>query len=341
MVLPGLAAEVVDDHVVVQHLGLVHAAHGIQLVLPSGLGIGSPLVKESTSFLAQNKRNSGQDNDQNRDQDSCDQARMGVAVVNVIGRSQGEHGAVRQDVAGFARIAREAAALVVVELVHAETIMHAGTGRALVDLDGAILAGESRTTGADKVIDRVMTSASVGTRIDGALVHVLLAVGPDEPGEAVALVVGHKVDAGAAILARVDLTVINVLLAMLAGKSGRTMALVFVRAGHMTSAAILAGCLHPTSVHLDLAVDTGEALGALALVTGSGMILAMGAIFAGSVLASLGVQFTMGTVEPKRADARIIVDTGALTSASIDTEVVAALVGDPDLAVLAGPSWRA
>ena len=49
-----------------------------------------------------------------------------------------------------------------------------------------------------------------------------LTMGAIKAGQAVALVVVDKVNAGAAILARIDRAVINVGLAVLAGKSGRT-----------------------------------------------------------------------------------------------------------------------
>ncbi len=50
-----LAGEVegVDDHVVVQHLCLVGAADGVELVLPLGLGVRAPLLAPPTPLGAE------------------------------------------------------------------------------------------------------------------------------------------------------------------------------------------------------------------------------------------------------------------------------------------------
>ena len=49
----------------------------------------------------------------------------------------------------------------------------------------------------------------------------------------------------------------------------------------------------------------------------------------------------MNSVETQRADASVIVDSRALASTSIGTQVVGTLIGDPDFAVGTSPSRRA
>ena len=48
----------------------------------------------------------------------------------------------------------------------------------------------------------------------------------------------------------------------------------------------------------------------------------------------------MNSVETQRADASVIVDSRALASTSIGTQVVGTLIGDPDFAVGTGPTGR-
>ena len=182
---------------------------------------------------------------------------------------QRDDGAVRKDVAGLARVARQAPALVVVQLVDAESVVHARVHGALVDLGGAVLAGVSWRTCADKVIDGVVTGSSVGTRIQSTFVDVFFTMGAGESRGTVALVIGNKVDACAAVLARVDGTIVDVGFAMLAGEAfgADALVLVFVFGIHEASAAVLAGSGHATMVKLDVTVDTSESWLASALVS--------------------------------------------------------------------------
>ncbi len=46
------SGEVVVDHVVVQHLGLAGHAHGVQLVLLLGLGVGQLLLTTLSALVA-------------------------------------------------------------------------------------------------------------------------------------------------------------------------------------------------------------------------------------------------------------------------------------------------
>ena len=76
VVLLGLARvlQVVDDHVVVQHLGLIHGVDGVELVLPLGLGVRPPLLQEVAPLATHNKPDSGQNYADHRDQDAGNQA---------------------------------------------------------------------------------------------------------------------------------------------------------------------------------------------------------------------------------------------------------------------------
>ena len=93
-------------------------------------------------------------------------------------------------------------------------------------------------------------------------------MGANVPGSAVALVVGDKVDASSTILAGVDLTVINVVVAVLAGESDGAPAFVVTTIfSHRTGGTIGAGGAS-AGVNLHVTVDSLEALGAFADVSG-------------------------------------------------------------------------
>jgi len=214
--------ERVDDHVVVQHLGLGSAVDRVQLVFPLGIGVGSNLVESLSVFVAH--QDDGGDDDQDRDdgRECCDQSNS--ASVHVLFLVHFHHRSVRQNLASLSGITGQTSALEVVFPVDAESVVHARRRVAFVDFDGAILSGKSGFASANEVIDRVVAGSAVLARVSAAVVDVLFAVCSDESGSAVALVVGDKVDAGSPVLAGIDFAVVDVVVAVLAGKSDRASA---------------------------------------------------------------------------------------------------------------------
>ena len=95
---------------------------------------------------------------------------------------QGQDGAIRQNITGLARISREASALIIVQFINTKSVMHAGIVFTFVDFSGAIFAGKSWRTGTDEVIDGIVASATVGTRVDSTFVDVLFAMSAREAG---------------------------------------------------------------------------------------------------------------------------------------------------------------
>ena len=298
----------VDDHVVVEHLGLVDAVYGVELVLPLGLGVGPSLLDSLPPLAAHQVEDS--DHDQHGDHGGAGQDEGPLRLIGVLGfASDLEDGAVGQDVAVFARVSGKTLALKVVQLVNAESVEAGGSG-ALVDLRGAVLAGVAGLAGADEVVDGVVAGAAVGARIGLAVVDVVLAVSAHESGVAVALVVVDKVEAGAPVLAGVGGAVVHVDLAVLATEALGTLALVGVGSGELAGASVLAGG-GAAVVDLDVAVHALELGGALALVSVVG-VGADRAVLAGSVGAGLGVHLAVAAVEAQGANAHIIVLAGAL-----------------------------
>ena len=136
---------------------------------------------------------------------------------------------------------------------------------ALVDLDGAVFAGESRLARADKVVDRVVASATILAWIAATVVDVLFAVSADETGSAVAFVVCDKVDTRAAVLARIDGAVVDVVIAVFAGESDRASALKVSSVGDDRASGAVGALVVLARVHLGLASPTGEGRLAVAL----------------------------------------------------------------------------
>ena len=202
---------------------------------------------------------------------------------------KGQNGTIGQHIASFTRIPGQASALVIVQFIHAESVVHAGIVFALVDFSGAIFAGESWRTGTDEIVDGVMTSTSIGTGIDSTFVDVLLTMRTGESGQAVTLVVADEVNAGAAVLARVHCTIINVLFAMFSTEplGTHTFVLIFVFGIDGASSSVLARIAHLALVNFDVTVDTGVAGLAPTLVTGWS-VNAVGTVLARIVGALLG-----------------------------------------------------
>jgi len=261
--------QAVDDHVVVQHLALVDAGDGVQLVLALGLGVGPSLLPLGRLLVAHqdNGGDQDQDGDQGRKGGDHGDPRAGRRLAAGTGSGQGHDGAVGQDVTRFAGISGQTLALEVVDSVDAEAIVQAGAGIALVDLGRAVFAGESGRASADESGDLVVAGAAVGARIDGAIVDILLAVLAGEAGSAGAGVVVDQVDALTAVLARVDGAIVDVDLAVVAGEADRTLAHVAVGTGTglQAGASVLAG-RGATLVNFHIAVEALVAGCALALV---------------------------------------------------------------------------
>ena len=313
--------ERIDDHVVVQHLGLGGAVRRVELVLALGLGVGPDLIQPLPMFAAHQNDDGDDDDDWNDGRQGGDESH--AAAVHVLLLVHPHNCAVRKDLAGLAGVTRQALALKVINLVNAEAVVHARGRVALVNLDGAVLAGESGLASTDEIVDGVVASSAVLARVATAVVDVLLAVGADEAGPAVALVVGDKVNAGAAISTGIDLTVVDVHLAVLSGEPDWAAALVVRAVGSQRAGGPVRAGGRPARVDLHVAVDTLEALGALAHVAGgtSRTIDALGSVLAGLVLAGLGPHLAMGSVEADWANASVVADPSALKSRKKDVNV--------------------
>ncbi len=309
---------------VVEHLGLVHAIDGVQLVLALCLGVCTPLLGAPPAFGAPqvergHQNQAGDDSGTREDQGP-------LVVVNVVVAAavlllpllanELEHGAVREDVAVLTRVARQALALKVVHLVDAEAVQ-AGGSRTFVDLLRAVLAGEARRAGADKVVDLVVAGAAVGAWLRPAVVHIVLAVAPDESGVAIALVVADEVEASSAVAAGVEGAVIHVGLAVATGEPGGASAAVGVRAGGLTGPAVLARS-GAAVVDLDVAVDSLVIRWALALVASGGTLEAFSAVLARVVGTRLSAALAVAPVEPQGADALVVSQPVALQREETD-----------------------
>lgn len=98
-------------------------------------------------------------------------------------------------------------------------VVVARMGEALVELQVAVISGESGPTVALVRADRVLTDAVDARLQDAALVHVTLAVAAGESFGARARVVAHGVDARPTVLARVVHAVVDVVQAQRSGES--------------------------------------------------------------------------------------------------------------------------
>ena len=125
----------------------------------------------------------------------------GVSGVRPYGVVLGVDGAVRQDLADAAAVAREADAGEGVVAILAEAAVEAGVGVALVDFLRAVFPGESGQAGAGEVIHSVGAGSTVCTRSVLAVVVVLLAVPPNESVLADTLVVVDELEADSVVLA--------------------------------------------------------------------------------------------------------------------------------------------
>jgi hypothetical protein len=127
-----------------------------------------------------------------------------------------------------------------------------------------------------------MTSTTVGTRIDLALIDILLTMGADETRIAITLVIRDKVNAGTAILAGIDCTVINVCFTMFSSETGWALTLIVGFTGHLAGTTIETRCCHPTVVNFDVTIDTCVTVGTVTLVTRMG-VFTISSIFAGTI----------------------------------------------------------
>lgn len=91
-------------------------------------------------------------------------------------------------------VAREALAHVAIHLVEAGAVVLAGPGRALVDVDVAVVSLEAGHTEAAVAVHPVAADGSVLARAGGALIDVGSAVGPGEARLADAGIVPRTLD---------------------------------------------------------------------------------------------------------------------------------------------------
>lgn len=131
---------------------------------------------------------------------------------------------------------------------------------ALVNVNGAVLACEARTTCALIVVVQIGAAAAVGTRFGQAEIDTTAAVYSMESRHALATILVNQVDAGAAILAFMSYTVVNILLALGARESIGTYAFTV----GLALAAVLAE-IRIAVVRVEFAGGTAVSGGALAL----------------------------------------------------------------------------
>lgn len=131
---------------------------------------------------------------------------------------------------------------------------------ALVNVNGAVLACEARTTCALIVVVQIGAAAAVGTRFGQAEIDTTAAVYSMESGHALATILVNQVDAGAAVLAFVSHTIVNILLALGARESVGTYAFTV----GLALAAVLAE-IRIAVVRVEFAGGTAVSGGALAL----------------------------------------------------------------------------
>lgn len=110
-------------------------------------------------------------------------------------------------------------ALEAVDTIHAGAAVVAWLTAALVNVNGAVLAGEARTTCALIVVVQIGAAAAVGARFGQAEIDTTAAVYTMESGHALATILVNQVDACATILALVSHTIVNILLALGARES--------------------------------------------------------------------------------------------------------------------------
>jgi len=136
-----------------------------------------------------------------------------------------------------------------------------GCTAALIDVHGAILASESRPTGALIVVVEIQAGSSIGTRSDEAQVHFAGAVSAMESGNTLAAILIDLIYAGAAIFALVTQAVVNVRLTLRPRESGWAN----TPSVGLTASSVYAG-IRTAVVQLEFAGGSTVADGALALV---------------------------------------------------------------------------
>ena len=299
----------VHYHVVVQHFGLVDAVHGVELVLPLCGQICSPLVALPSLLGAPEDHYHNQDHKWNQSGEGGNQGHL--AAIHFLGYTfEGEDGAIGQDIAVLARVARKALAFKVIQLVDTKAVHARGSGT-LVHLLTTVFAGEARLARTNEVVDGIVASSTVGTGVGEAVIDILLAVPSHEAGVTIALVVVDKVKAGATVRAWVASTVINVDLTVAAGEAGGTTALVLFSRDQCTGTAILARG-RAAMVNLHIAVHTLELWVTFALISAVHGVGTGSTVLTGVVGTRLGTHLAVDPVEAKRTDTHIIILSSTL-----------------------------
>lgn len=122
----------------------------------------------------------------------------------------------RSPVAGRALALRAATRTVVTRAA-----VTARTRRALIHINGAVFAGEIRSTTTPVVVAQVLAGSAASARLRQTVVHLILAPVSPVPGNALTPVTIHQIDAGSAVRARIAATVVYIRLACEAGKAAR------------------------------------------------------------------------------------------------------------------------
>ena len=77
----------------------------------------------------------------------------------------------------FARIIRQAFALEGIAFISTESTIHTWIASTFVDFNRTIFSTESRWTGTDEIVDRIMAGPSVSARVNSTFVDIYLAMG--------------------------------------------------------------------------------------------------------------------------------------------------------------------
>jgi hypothetical protein len=187
---------------------------------------------------------------------------------------------------------RSAATLIATNLVHTSASMVASTLKTLIDVDLAEKAHGPVRTRATEIINQIVADAAIATRVGRAVVDVEFAVLPLEARWTLALVSSDKILACSSILTRLSLAFVHLLLAIATVVTLSTAAFVAVSdvAAFATvlAQAISGRASHPGG-HLatDLADVTQLSRPAVLTITmeGGPVLAAAGAVFARVLLA--------------------------------------------------------
>ena len=166
---------------ILNFLGFVFTVHCVKFIFSVCLFIGFSLIKRLPLFLV-NHQQTAQNHEQCQNcGQNYDQSYISASII-LVTAGKGQHSSIRQNIAGFARVSRQASALVIVKFVNTKTVMHTGTPGTLVSFLRTDFSAISRWASADKIVNGIVASASVSTRVNAAFVNVNFTVGSVKTG---------------------------------------------------------------------------------------------------------------------------------------------------------------